>query len=130
MIRHFLGGFASPECSGLASHLQQALARKGREHLGEPPRCEITLRHQQCRFPVREKVRIERLMIINGVRQRHENAGNAGGGQFGHRNGAGTTHDDVSLRISRCHVINERDYIGLDPGLLVCSLQYLEVLLS
>ncbi len=91
---------------------------------------QVTLHPELGRAAPDQLLGVVHLMIVRRVRERNEQAGDAHGSELGNRRRTRPANDDVRLRVTSRHVVDERQAFGLDPGVSVGRSQRLDVLLA
>ena len=113
------------ERARLARHVEQPRLDPGRWIIcGELLRREVALLDQDRRAALGQEARVRRLVVVDRVRERHQDARHAAGGELGDGDGAGAADHQVGLGVAARHVVDERDQLALHAGVavvLACS---------
>ena len=97
-------------------HLEhlRSVRREFADRRAQRIRGQIPLRQQARRADPHHRIGILGLMIVGGLRQRHEQRAQAGGLQLGDGHGAGAAQRQIRPRVRRGHVLDEGQNLGLD----------------
>ena len=63
-----------------------------------------------------EEARVGGLVVVHRVRERHQDARHAAGGELGDGHRAGAADDEVGLGVAARHVVDEGDQLALHAG--------------
>ena len=100
------------------------------DDFGEALGRQIRLLHYRCRARIHQGLRVRRLMVINGVGERHKQRGDAHGRHFGHRQRAGAGNNPVGSSIGRRHVFNKRHNFGGNTSACISGARFIEPALA
>ena len=82
------------------------------DDFGEALWRQIRLLHHRRRARINQRLRVCRLMVIDGLGEGHKQGGEANGGDFGDGQRAGAGNHPVGVRIGCRHVFNKGDDFG------------------
>ena len=97
---------------------------------GEAVRGEVVLRDPDGAAGALQHAGIGELVLIERMRQRHQDRGPADGREFGNRRGAGARNHQMARRHARRQIGKERRDLGGDRGAGVGFAHALEILLA
>ncbi len=106
---------------------QELLAREAAQEAGDALGREVGLRDRECRALLHEELRVGRLLVGDRTGQRNDDRCHPDRGELRHGDRAATTHDEVGIRVSARHVVDEGDALRIDAGLLVRGTQGIDV---
>ena len=115
-MRHIPGRIRFGQGARLLGHGQQLAARVIAQE-GNALRGQLFLRQQEGPSHIDQETGIACLMIIDRVRERHQNAGHARRRQFRHGQCTGPADHQVSPVVSAGHIFDERHAVGAHPHL-------------
>src|SRR5574343_923904 len=127
--RHFCGGIGLGQAAGLFGHFQQLAAGIIADQ-GDGFRRQLGLRQQEGAAGMDQELGVPGLVVVDGMRERHQDAGHASRRQFGDGQRAGPADDQVGPFVGAGHVLDEGDAMRLDTDRGVVGLQRVEILLA
>ena len=97
MLGDYARGVRFPERTCQFCHLQESFAGEAEQQIGELARRQFALRQQNRRRFVGQETGVVRLVVVHRVRERHQHAGCARGGEFRNRQGARAADDQIGI---------------------------------
>ncbi len=91
---------------------------------------QFRLRQQDRSAALGEELRVRRLVVVHGVRERHQHARDAARRELRHGHRAGAADHQIGRGVTPCHVVDECHQLALDARRGVAGAQRIEMLLA